>query len=158
MTDLTDDDEIEALVAALRATGWDRPTTIAVLAAEDRAAAEALFGATNARRMANAPRGTRVRMVRTSEVYAVRNSRGWLVGAIEGKRNRVLYEALTSAECAKVISFARDRGHHVVEYANPAPPRLDLPEAPRAARDRQSTSPKPSRRHDILQQLARFRA
>jgi hypothetical protein len=166
---MIDTDDIDDLVEALRATGWDRPTTTTALAAEDRAAAVALFGATNAARMASAPRGGRVKLVRTHEVYCVRNSRGWLVGAIEGKRNRVLYEALTSAECARVIQFARQRGYRVVEYDNPSPPRSEggyvspRPERPVPATARRppstpSAHAKPSKRLDILQQVARFRA
>jgi len=155
---VTDTDDIDELVTALRASGWDRMTTTGSLAQQDFAAAKAMVGETNARRMAATPRGSRVRMIRTSEVYVVRNSRGWLVGAIEGKRNRPLYDGLTTAERDRVVNFARERGFNVVVHANPAPPReVDLELVRRADAPRPRRAER-SRRLDLINQLRGFRA
>jgi len=155
---MTDTDDIDDLVASLRASGWDRITTTGSLAQQDFAVAKSMVGETNARRMVATPRGARLRMVRTSEVYVVRNSRGWLVGAIEGKRNRPLYDGLTTAERDRVVNFARERGFHVVVHANPAPPReVDLDPMRRADAPRPRSAER-SRRFDLINQLRGFRA
>lgn len=160
--------DLDDLEAALRASGWAEQSSKTLLSQEDMAVATKLLGETNARRMASTPRGRRARMVHTKEVYAVENSFGWMVGAIEGGKPRVLNHGLSREECSRVLAVARDRGFKTAVYNNPGvrpqerPRREFAPDVTAVPRRRQTITPsahvKPSKRLQMLKQLGSFKA
>ncbi|MDB5540544.1 MAG: hypothetical protein JWQ89_2271 [Devosia sp.] len=121
-------DDLDELEAALRASGWTAASSNSVLAPEDEAVVAKLFGATNARRMASTQKGRRARLVRTQEVYAVENSQGWIVGAVEGGRRRVLGQGLDKSRRDQALGLARERGLTTNIYDNPVRHREPLAE------------------------------
>lgn len=163
-------DELDDLEAALRASGWAAPTTKTLLNPADEAVAAKILGETNARRLASTPQGRRARLVRTKEVYAVENSLGWMIGAQEGGKTRVLNNGLTARDRDRVLAFARERGFTTAIYDNPGvkprererrelAPSAHIDPAPRK---RQTITPsahvKPSKRLAMLEQLRGFKA
>jgi hypothetical protein len=160
--------DIDDLEAALRASGWATRGAKTLLSRDDMAVAEKLLGETNARRMAVTPVGQRPRLVHTKEVYAVENSHGWMVGALEGGKPRVLNHGLSREECSRVLAFARDRGFKTAVYDNPGvrPLAREQPRrreaVPEQQRRRQTITPsahlKPSKRFQMLKQLGNFKA
>jgi xanthine/CO dehydrogenase XdhC/CoxF family maturation factor len=163
-------DDLDELEAALRASGWAVPTSTTLLSAADEAIAATIVGKTNARRLVTTARGHRARMVRTREVYAVENSFGWMIGAQEGGKTRVLYEGLTRQDRDRGLALARERGFATAIYDNPGvkprererrelAPSAHIEPAPRK---RQTITPsahvKPSKKLALLEQLRGFKA
>jgi hypothetical protein len=165
------DDDIDDIVSALTANGWNKPLNTGAIAKEDEAVMAKLFGVTNARRAANTPRDRKVRMVRTTEVYAVENSRGWILGGIEGGRRKVLAQDLPWEECRRGLSIAEAKGYRTVVHSNPVRARQPVtrrssapwidPSGGAGAKSKPATPSKrvgPSKALAILDQLRDFKA
>jgi hypothetical protein len=159
-------DDTDELEQALRASGWTEVANQTLLSAEDEQIAALILGKTNARRLRETPRGRRARLVRTKEVYAVENSRGWIVGAIEGHRNKVLGRGLSADRRDTALAVARERGFHIVIHDNPGvrsnrepePRRRDEPYwYPSEKPATPSAHAAPSRRHALIRRLGRFK-
>lgn len=162
-------DEFDELENALRANGWASAVAKTLLSRDDEAVAAKLLGKTNARRMVSTPIGRRTRLVKTKEVYAVPNSLGWMIGAQEGNKERVLNVGLSRQERDRVLAFARERGFDTAIYDNPAVRPFTEPKRPsndnwdiKHLEPSRPATPsghmRPSRRLAILNQLKGFKA